>query len=637
MKRPNRREFIAGVAAGLSVAGAANGDPHGDGISDQIPHLALQQAGYTHTAAIPYLLNATEPVATLLRLSNKQLQLLPGLQSYTKLFTINGITTPAAVFLFGSTPPPLLANFVPNVQQALQTNGQKLFEDMLQQELFIPPGIPLPPTAPPANAIPLDSPDQFSIAFPSIGGLDQAAAPLIAASAAALTDPAQATGQFWPTLANFSLPHNLLILEKVRHRQAKKARKLFGTAWSDLGMESLSRQGLLYAIDMTIFDVLDPAPANPLNRFTHATYTVLKQDPQTKTIEPIAIHVSGKSFDGKGRVYANGKAAPGAWMYALQAAKASILAHAIWCRHVYIWHIVPSAVQMTMFNNLTPHHPVYQMLAPQSNYTIGFNEVMLLLFPFVAPPTSLFTQRQFLTLINEFAKGREFFDDDPKEELENLGLRQEDFTFAAPWDRYSVVSEMLELWDATVTYVDTCVDAMYTHDSAVARDHALQRWMAASASAAKGNLKGIRPLASRQDLKRLLSSILFRVINHGAANIVAPFLLDHLFVSNYPVCLQRNDIPDPNTNLDTKTLLSYLPNTDTIGTLAAFYFSFALAQPYEPFVPPSGPDTNLFFPGGLSDARNQALVAYRKRVAQFIQARAIAPNQVAQWPNNIET
>src|SRR6185503_12178442 len=114
MKQPNRREFMAGVAASLSVAGTANAVPHGDGMPDQIEHLALQQAGYTHTAAIPYLLNATEPIATLLRLANKQLQLLPGLQTYTKLFTINGITAPAGVFLFGSAPPPLLANFIPN-------------------------------------------------------------------------------------------------------------------------------------------------------------------------------------------------------------------------------------------------------------------------------------------------------------------------------------------------------------------------------------------------------------------------------------------------------------------------------------------------------------------------------------------
>ncbi len=62
-----------------------------------------------------------------------------------------------------------------------------------------------------------------------------------------------------------------------------------------------------------------------------------------------------------------------------------------------------------MNNTLERGHPVYQLMAPQSKYTIAFNELMLLFWRLIAPPTSLTTGVQFLHLANEFAKGRGFF------------------------------------------------------------------------------------------------------------------------------------------------------------------------------------------------------------------------------------
>src|SRR5262249_9182648 len=150
--------------------------------------------------------------------------------------------------------------------------------------------------------------------------------------------------------------------------RADDARRRFGEAWAQEGMEALYNEGLLYGLDTTIFDCVAAPTDNDRSRYTHATFTLLRQDAATKALEPIAIWISGKNVDGRPRIYTRTKASPGAWLYALQAAKVSLYVYGIWLRHVYLWHIVPGTMQMTLHNALAPTHPVYQLLAPQSKY-----------------------------------------------------------------------------------------------------------------------------------------------------------------------------------------------------------------------------------------------------------------------------
>ncbi len=56
--------------------------------------------------------------------------------------------------------------------------------------------------------------------------------------------------------------------------------------------DALEEQGLLYAIDMTIFDGFKPREVDGLTRFTPGTVTLLQQNPDTKDLTPIAVRVS---------------------------------------------------------------------------------------------------------------------------------------------------------------------------------------------------------------------------------------------------------------------------------------------------------------------------------------------------------
>jgi len=570
-------------------------------------------------------------------MAGREAEIIPAKYGFGKPYTINGVTAPAYEFMYGKKPSHVISAAIASLHHTLSTDPEGAVRSIYRPETSNGHNAgSAPPDPASLTQLPLDRPEQFAMGWTQYQGIDQLAEPYLAGLVASLTSADEATKQFWPILAKHSFVHNFIVLEKIRAPQADSARSRLGVFWDSEGMEASYGEGRLYALDLTILDTVASPEDNAAGRYTHATYTILRQDANSKTLEPIAIWISGKCVDGRPRIYTRTNATPGSWLYALQAVKASITVHAIWLRHAYLWHVVPGTMQMTMEKSLPASHPIYLLLAPQSKYTIAFNELLLLFWGIVAPPTSVIKPIQFLQLANEFARGRGFFDDDPKLLLDRLGLLEEDFSRDEPWDQFAVVRDLLELWNATERYVETCVDATYADDSAVARDENLRAWIAASSAVDQGNVRGLESLESRRALKRLLSSILHRVIAHGSANIVDVSSLIHLFAPSYPMCLHRREIPDPADPLDTAQLLTFLPHTGTIGTVASFYFSFIFAKPYEPFIPREGVEANLFFPGGMGDPRNRALVTYRNELIQFINARAVLPGQVYQWPLNIE-
>jgi hypothetical protein len=418
-------------------------------------------------------------------------------------------------------------------------------------------------------------------------------------------------------------------------------------------MEAVWKAGELYVIDMTFFANFTANIVNSAPRFTPGTLTLLARDPVARTIAPFAIRVS----DARGASVLYGDGDP-AWLYALQAAKTSITVWGIWLGHVYHWHIVTAAMQMTMFWYLPSRHPVRQVFGRQSDYLIGFDQFLLLDWS-IAPPTSVTTSRQFLAMLDVFARGRNFFDDDPDTTLERLGLRQEDFTSGGDgWNEYPVGRYLLTLFAAAGHYVGTVVEAFYPDDASVAADEALQEWIAASRAPGGGNVRGLPAMSSRDALKRVLTSLIYRVTAHGAARLEQAVNPVISFVPNFPPCLQDAGIPTASTPFVFKTdgrsppgtmgLSGFLPATGTVGELATFAFTFTYSAPYTPFIPLAGIDRDLPFvaksgKSGTNTVCNQALVRFRTDVQSFMSLYAAdakvlgPPAQLNQWPLNIET
>jgi hypothetical protein len=557
----------------------------------RLPLFLVGLGNLTHIPAVPFILAELPGTAVRLGLRSKQTE--QAKEGLSTEFTIGGRTTDGYTFMYGT---------------ASDSSYTKLS---------------------------LDAPDQFAMAWTTFANVPYDLAPSLRLFAETLRDKEAATTQFWPTIARYGLVLNLIILENVSEARGGRLKAALGGAWTD-EMQALQAAGALYVIDMTFFSQFPVSTVDGFPRFTPATLTFLKRE--SGAIVPFAIRVAG--FNGGGMQHFV-KSDP-AWLYALQAAKTSITVWGIWLGHVYHWHIVTAAMQMTMFQTFGARHIVRQLLGRQSNYLIAFDQFLLLVWG-ISPPTSVSTSAQFLQMMDAFAAGRPFSSDDPKTTIAALGLRKEDFTLHDDWDQYPVVRYLLIIWAAVERYVGLVIDANYASDDAIRRDAELQSWISASGDPSQGNVADLPPLDSKDALKRVLTSLIFRVTAHGAGRLNQAANPALTFVANFPPCLQDPNIPRPDTEMDTARLLAFLPKTGTIGAMATFLFTFTYSPPYEPFIPLAGVDADLPFTGATADACNAALAQFRRDVKAFMDLWAAdahvppTPAQEHQWALNIET
>lgn len=606
-----------------------------------IPHLPLRLLGLENVPAIPFEL--VDTIETLARLGLREEQTKQGKQGFSNVYRIAGYDNTGYAYLFG-TGPVGTADERSRLAAKLQGSGKL---GMLGEAAMLAQVIEelradheaavraVPEAVEPITALPLESPDQFSMSWTTFPPVYRDAQPQLPAWEASLTDAEAASRLFWPTIAEYGLAYNLLFLAKVDAALQAELQAVFPGSWTP-ELDTAAAAGLLYAIDLRFFEILEPQTVANQPRFTPSTLTVLVQDEVTKALTPELIRVSGHQGAGA-TTYSRGGASPSAWLYALQAAKTSATVYGIWLGHVYHWHIPTGAMQMALWNNLPAGHVLLQLLGPQSNYLIAFDDVLLLLWRSIAPPTSIASSWQFLQLIDAFAAGREYFDDDPPVGIRKLGLRLEDFTVDKPWDAYPLVGHLMDIWQATEDYVEAFVAANYPTDEAVQQDAALQSFIAAAGKKSEGNIAGLPAMDSRAALARVLTSQIFRVTSHGTSRLSRSANPALTFIANYPPCLQKTEIPPPTASLSTRDLLAFLPNTGTMGEMMAFYTIFSFSTPYVPFIPLTGIEDELFFPGAAGNPSNAALIEFRKKVLSFIEQLDPGSPQRFQWPRNVET
>jgi len=603
----------------------------------KLPQLPLRELGLNNVPAVP--VDIVGMLDTLVKLGVRVKQREQALQGLSKTFTIGGSTVRAHDFLFGGEATDAQqAAILERLRGLMNRNPLGILPDLVEK-LKVQAEEPVQYAAGDSSdltALSLDDPKQWSISWTTVPDVYTLGLPHLDEWAATVdvTQPEKATEAFFPTIARYGLPFNLILPKKVQSPDVGTWRDLFGSAWTP-ALDAAAEAGLLYVIDLRIYETLQAQKVAGFPRFTPSTVTVLVQDAATKALTPELIRVAGGDNDPK--IFSRqGSTTPSAWVYALQAAKVSVTAYGVWIGHVYQWHIVTAAMVMTMFESLSANNPVRKLLEPQSSYLIPFDDVLLLGWSSLdaAPPTSIATAWQLLELIDLYAKGREFLDDDPTTQLEQLGLTESDFTVQEPWDQYPMVGQLLAIWNATGRYVNTYVDQAYPSDQDVQRDQQLQKWIAESGKEDGGNVRGLPAMDSKDALKRVLHSLVYRITAHGFARLYRSANPALTFVANFPPCLQDATIPDPTASFDTQALLRFLPRTGTIGSMILFYFIFAFSTPYVPFVPIGGAESELFFD---DEASNEALIELRRFIVGFIESFQPGTPQIWQWPRNIET
>lgn len=601
--------------------------------------LPLRDLGYRNIPAVPFQL--TETIGTLARLLLRAYAITQAKWGMSNEYRIGDQTANGYTFQYGRG-----TNSDTEKMSDLQSLKDDLKKTSLKRELM-PDRVknrlntfthPVSAAqSDPLTLLSLTDPEQFTMSWTTFNYVYEKGQQVLPAMIETMTSAASANRSFWPTISQHGFAFNLLILEKVTPEMASDYKEVFGNAWTS-AEEQLMNDGKLYAIDLRMFASLPANTVKDAPRFTPATLTLLAQQAD-KSLLPVSVAVSNPEASSAYVVYQYGVCTDGSWLYALMAAKASITVYGIWIGHVYHWHIVSAALLMTLNNTVEETHPLRIFMAPQSDFVIPFNDALLLLWKQIAPPTSISTAEQFIALMDRFATGRTFLQDNPDEMLAQNGIQASDFSNEKEWDQFPIAGEILSVFHASEAYVRVFVNQTWESDAAVVADKQVQAWVAASSDPANGNVAGIPSPDSRESLITILKSLVFRITVHGASRLNSTANPVFSFVPNYPPCLQRTDLPDPEQELSTTELLKYLPHTGTIGEMVTFLFTFVFSAPYVPFVPVSGSETELIWPGGADEPRNQALIRFRQFIEDFIGSYEgdTETAQIHQWPRNIET
>jgi len=481
----------------------------------------------------------------------------------------------------------------------------------------------------------LKEPNQFTMGWTNYYDVYKNALPKEQTYSDILKDDEVATEEFWPMIAENGLAYNLLLLNKVKQEEMKELKTSFEITDSDF-LDKLQKEGRLYSIDLRIFEHWGPQKVKGFERWTPGSLILLEQDKDNKKLKPISVRISGHKDNKEAQIYHRQNCTKTAWIFALTAARCSVTVYGIWLGHVYHWHIVTAAMQMTMFQNMEETHPVRQLLDPQSKSLIGFNDTLFLLWDKIGPPTSFKSTDLFLQLTNTFAHNREFFDDDPLVALEKLGIKKEDFTDKEDWDRYPIVKDLLHFWSISERFATVFTETTYNDDEDVNNDAQLNEWISASSDPDKGNVRGLPTMSTRGALISVLTSLIYRVVVHGNSRQMGSLNEALCFVSNYPPCLQDSNLPKSTDDVSMEKLLRHLPNTGTIGEMLTFYYIFIYSAPKDQLLPLLGNDTDLYFENP-DDPRNLALIAFRNGVDGFLDNYMGGDNLKHQWPSSIET
>jgi len=316
-----------------------------------IEPLPLRDFGLKNIPAVPLLLTFSEPLLTLFHLARRSLEVEPAKNSLSNTYTIGGQTASGCDFLFGRSSAEELARATRELERIVNMGPDGIRGAIFRGHAATPNGTTSGDTA--LTALSLDKPEDFSISWTNYENVYQDAQPVLGKFAATLTSLDAADAEFWPMIANCGTAYNLIILEAVTNSRRDSLRPIFGELWTEHQLDTVQSEGRLYVIDLSLFGYLQPQVVDGVERFTPATITLLEQDAATKQLKPIAVRVASGQ---QSQMYSRSRT-PGAWLYALQAAKTSITVYGIWLGHVYHWHIVTAAMHMTMAHTLAAGRP----------------------------------------------------------------------------------------------------------------------------------------------------------------------------------------------------------------------------------------------------------------------------------------
>lgn len=191
---------------------------------NQIPHSLLDLIGAGECPGVP-LCSPDQLIETLALLLGRAAQVKTAVEGLTTPYTIGGTTAQALQFLFDANTPGLgfeeLITLLKNDAGGLL---DRLIEEIRKGAASPPPTVP---QSSPLTTRSLESADQWAIAWTTYAGIYENAVKDVLQDFAASLDPSrpnEASTRFWPTIARYGLPYNLLNFRRSRLRRCPAGR-----------------------------------------------------------------------------------------------------------------------------------------------------------------------------------------------------------------------------------------------------------------------------------------------------------------------------------------------------------------------------------------------------------------------------
>jgi arachidonate 15-lipoxygenase len=212
--------------------------------------------------------------------------------------------------------------------------------------------------------------------------------------------------------------------------------------------------------------------------------------------------------------------APALWNYARFHADVAHGAYHEGVRHLLETHLVCEAISICMHRQLSPDHPLFQLLHPHFQFTLAINELARrdLLSP--GGPIDVAVSGGVGAALDAARvawKSWDFRETIPPTELELRGFGPGS---SALDGQYWYREDALRVWEATLQYVSGLVRLWYRSEEDLALDTELQAWAAELASDRAAGLRGFPPrFTNVQDLSTAVAAIVFRAsAGHAAVN-----------------------------------------------------------------------------------------------------------------------
>jgi arachidonate 15-lipoxygenase len=241
--------------------------------------------------------------------------------------------------------------------------------------------------------------------------------------------------------------------------------------------------------------------------------------------------------------------------------------------HLGDCHFIIESIAVATHRQLSPKHPVFELLAPHLRFTLSINGGALknLVVPGGVVATNIGPNIHWtLEMVNEARKAWRWDENHPERIFAARGV-DTDGPLAFPFR-----DDTLLLWRATKNFVRSYVKSSFKSDEVLRADLELNAWLGELTSPECADFKGLSKPTTREELAELLAQIIYTAGPLHASLNYAQYPLGAFMPSVSATIYQP--APTSDTQVDATNYLSWFPPLDVALYTLSFEYLLSSIQ-----------------------------------------------------------